>query len=376
LRSHHQNIPSGRRIGVMQVVDTLDIGGAEKIAVQLANLLPPDRFVSYLCTTRRDGPLEVQVAPHVVRVRLNRTGRFDSAGIHRMASFIAGQDIRILHAHGSSLFISRIASLVSRLPIVLWHDHYGRCELGDRSAWLYRIATHGIGVIAVNHPLAEWSRTMLGVPADHIWYVPNWVDMPPVTSLASPLPGTAGRRIVCVANLRAQKDHMTLLRAMVHVKKIVPDANLLLVGYPMEPAYAEHIRAQTSSLQLKDVVSSLGPREDVGAILQASDIGVLSSASEGLPLSLLEYGTAGLAVVATDVGQCREVLDEGRAGLLVPPSAPDSLAEALIGLLHSSERRAALGAALRKRVSTHYDPQTIVGQICEIYRSLLAQRVA
>ena len=84
------------RVRVMQVVDSLDMGGAERVAVNLANLLPGDRFESYLCTTRRGGPLENLIAVHVGRLNLNRKGRFDSAGIRRLVAFVGEHGIQIL----------------------------------------------------------------------------------------------------------------------------------------------------------------------------------------------------------------------------------------------------------------------------------------
>jgi glycosyltransferase involved in cell wall biosynthesis len=120
----------------------------------------------------------------------------------------------------------------------------------------------------------------------------------------------------------------------------------------------------------------LGSRPDVSAILRASDIGVLSSVSEGLPLALLEYGMAGMAVVATDVGQCGEVLDRGRAGVLVPASDPSRLAEALVELMLSPARRSTLGMALLRHVNSAYDADAIMKKVGHVYDSLLQDRAA
>src|SRR5438876_11120160 len=86
---------------------------------------------------------------------------------------------------------------------------------------------------------------------------------------------------------------------------------------------------------------------------KACDVGVLSSRSEGMPLALLEYGMNGLPSVATRVGQCAEMLDDGRAGLLVPPAAPEPLAKAILALLQSPEQRAELGGRFRQRTQQH-----------------------
>jgi glycosyltransferase involved in cell wall biosynthesis len=361
-------------VGVVHVVDALNIGGAERVAVNLVNLLPRDRYVPYLCTTRSEGPLSAFVEPHVTRLKLERRGKLDASAIRQFVRFVEERRIGIVHAHASALFFSRLASALSGKCALIWHDHYGRSDFGDRPAWLYRLATRGIsGVIAVNETLAEWCRGKLHVPAEHVWYIPNLVESqaPPAGSQPLVLPGEAGKRIACVANFRPQKDHPNLLKAMARIHAQVPGAHLFLVGDSADPAYVTAIRAQITALRLDRVVTYMGPRNDVPAILRQCSIGVLSSASEGLPLALLEYGKHGLAAVATAVGQCPEVLDDGRAGVLAPASSPPDLARAVVDLLQDPERRARFASRFQDRVEDLYSARRILRQICEVYEAVL-----
>jgi glycosyltransferase involved in cell wall biosynthesis len=159
---------------------------------------------------------------------------------------------------------------------------------------------------------------------------------------------------------------------MAIVKQRAPSAHLLLIGAAPDPGHLRRVQSAIRELGVADVVSYLGLRDDVPAILRASDIGVLSSCSEGLPLALLEYGRAGLAVAATDVGQCGEVLAGGRAGLLVPPSKPQELAEALVRLLADEQQRLALGRIFQVHVESAYGANPIIGQICSLYSAILS----
>jgi glycosyltransferase involved in cell wall biosynthesis len=286
-------------------------------------------------------------------------------------NFVREHNIRILHAHGASIFIAGIASSFVPGVRLIWHDHFGRCGTEERPAWLYKIASMRTnGVIAVNTLLADWSRSRLSFPADRVWYVPNFVSTSQDGEIPA-LPGTSGRRIVSVANFRPQKDHVTLVRAFARVVRQIPDAHLLLVGTTVETHHLRVIQEEVVSCGLTQNVTFLGQRTDVGGILRACDIGVLSSTSEGLPLCLLEYGVAGLAVVSTRVGQCSEVVDEGRAGLLVPPSSPAELADALIEILSSPEKRRTFGARLRERIASSYSAQSTMRQICAAYDVVL-----
>jgi glycosyltransferase involved in cell wall biosynthesis len=360
-------------IGVMHVVDSLAIGGAERVAVNLVNRLSQKRYATYLCTTRADGPLADLVAPHVRRLQLRRKRTLDIVALLSVVTFIKANDIRILHAHGTSLFFARMAGSLSSVPVI-WHDHYGRCELNDRPLWAYRIAVRDIGaVITVNQLLANWSRQSLHVPSSRVRYVPNLIDFSETEQPTVKLPGDPDKRIVCVANLRPQKDHATLLRAMALVTKSVPRAHLLLIGASDSAENLRQVRIQISEFGLNENVSYLGPRRDVAAILRASAIGVLSSISEGLPLALLEYGDAALPAVVTNVGQCAEVVGHGIGGILVPPANPESLSEALSTLLASSSYRNRLGVQFRERVRSRFSAGSIIEQISDIYQSVLQQ---
>jgi glycosyltransferase involved in cell wall biosynthesis len=205
------------------------------------------------------------------------------------------------------------------------------------------------------------------VAPDRVWYVPNFVAASPVTPDAPALPGVPGSRIACVANLRAQKNHLDLLRAFALTVRDIPDAHLLLIGGEVEPLYAQAVRQGIADLGLGAHVTLLGERRDVAAILRQCDVGVLSSVSEGFPLALVEYGLAGLATVTTDVGQCAEVVDGGRAGLLINPGDSVAFGALMSHLLATPQLRTSLGDRLRRRVLERYGAEAIVRQVCLVY---------
>jgi glycosyltransferase involved in cell wall biosynthesis len=358
-------------IAVMQVTDSLDVGGAERVAVNVANLLPRDRFSSVLCTTRKEGPLSTLVGPHVARIALGRRGRYDLPPLRRLEAFVTANGIQIIHAHSSALFVSLAASVRHPRVAVIWHVHHPH-HVTEKSPWIYRIATRRVAaVVAVSQEVADWVERSVWVSPDRVLYLPNF--SPPSSPAAHgglDLPGRKGRRIACLANLRPQKDHATLLHAMAIVTRRVPDAHLLLIGGGSDESYRSAISAQIAHDGLSAHVSLLGERLDAPAILGGCDIGVLSSEFEGFPLALVEYGHAALAVVATRVGQCADVLDDGASGLLVEAHRPDQLADAMVSLLDSASRRRALGETLARRVGERYGPEPILKQLCGLYERL------
>ncbi len=361
-------------VNILHLIDSLDVGGAERVAVNLVNTLPRERYRCHLCTTRRDGALSAEVASDVGRLQLNRKRRFDGQALRKLSAYIRDHHIAVLHAHSTSILTAFLAALSSPSPALLWHDHYGLVDVKTRFTIPYRMVKSRVsGVIAVNEKLANWSREGLGMDRERVHVVYNFVVSEPAQDVtAAQLTGAAGKRIVCVANFKPQKDHLTLLKAMAHVVAAESDARLFLVGCCNDDSYFEQVRHAVDDLFLADHVEILGARGDVPSVLKAADIAVLSSVSEGLPLALLEYGAAGLPVVATKVGQCPEVLDYGAAGVIVEPGCPEKLADGILALLQSPQRRASLSSALRLRVDTVYSGRAALEKIDAIYRDVLA----
>ena len=341
----------------------------------LVNGLPRDGYRPHLGTTRREGPLASEVARDVGRCILNRRRTIDLGALRHLVRYIRDHRIQLIHAHGSAAFMAMWAALLPPFPPLVWHAHYGMLTTDWRPRPAYRLlALRLSAAIVVNEGLRLWACDALRISPQRVRLIPNPVATAAVTKEAVGLPGVPGKRMVCLANLRPPKDHATLLKAVALVRQQQPDVQLFLVGRTGEDVYAAECRRLISALGLRENVWMMGERSDAAELLSACDIGVLSSSSEGLPLALLEYGIAGLAVVATAVGQCAEVLDGDRAGILVPPAQHEPLAEALLSLLNKPARRLQLGDALRERVLKNHSLAAVMPQVLSVYSAVLGNK--
>ncbi|MGE5192782.1 MAG: GT4 family glycosyltransferase PelF, partial [Deltaproteobacteria bacterium] len=170
---------------------------------------------------------------------------------------------------------------------------------------------------------------------------------------------------------RLTKDQRTLLRAMRLVVDEVSDFVLDIVGDgPDRPA----LESLCDELRLRGNVRFLGFRDDVHALLPQSDLFVLSSVTEGLPMTLLEAMAAGLPTVSTDVGGISELVAEGETGRLVPPQSPEALAAAILELVRDPERAARMGTAGRRRVAGEFDLRRVVARYEDLYQKLLGRQ--
>ena len=158
-----------------------------------------------------------------------------------------------------------------------------------------------------------------------------------------------------IARLDPMKDHGCLLKAM----QYLPDVRVLAIG------------AGTETLPARPCLHRLGPRVDVERLLTACDASVSSSAfGEGFPNSLAESMAVGVPVAATDVGDASTIV--GDTGWLVPPRAPEPLADAIRLLLQESpETRRGRGSRARARVVAHFGRPRMVGEFTRLYRDLV-----
>ena len=142
---------------------------------------------------------------------------------------------------------------------------------------------------------------------------------------------------------------------------------LHLIGSAPKNEHTDSLLKEIELHPYREKIFFWGPKLNISSWLAYMNIGVLSSASEGLPVALLEYGLAGLVPIATRVGEINEVLENGRLGYVVAPENSELLAKTILIAIDSSESH--LKATLfKKHVEQHYSESAIINQLLEIYR--------
>ncbi|WP_124980893.1 glycosyltransferase [Nonlabens xiamenensis] len=353
---------------VLQLIDSLDAGGAERMAVNIANAMARAGQPAFLCASRKEGMLKSQIDDRVNYLFAEREGKLGIRGIVRIKNFVQEHDIQIIHAHATSFFAASMTKILLPHLLIVWHDHYGKSEnLDQRDAKLIKVCKGFFNaVIAVNTKLQEWATKELGIHSSH--YLANFTVPSDDTNIDNELPGQSGKRIVCLANLRPQKDQITLIDAFAKLDPEFQQWTLHICGKDFNNTYSRKLKSFIQESRLEERVFLHGSRTDIPGVLSSCDIGVLSSISEGLPLALLEYGLYGLPVVSTDVGACAEVI--GEDGLLVSPSDPWALKTAFQKLISNPELGKALATRFHQKILANYGEEQYLAQLQEIYKAL------
>ena len=185
-----------------------------------------------------------------------------------------------------------------------------------------------------------------------------------------------GARVVgMTARVAPQKDYVTLARAAVRVREVVPDVRFVIVGdHSGHAVHREHyalVRAELERLGVLDAFLFTGFRSDVPRVMRAFDVFVLSTNFEGLPLVVLEAMAMGLPVVATAVNGIPEVIDSDDVGLLAAHEDDVTLARHLVGLLSDPARAATIGAAGREVVRRRFSTEAFSRNVTALYAEAL-----
>jgi glycosyltransferase involved in cell wall biosynthesis len=351
---------------IVQLIDSLETGGAERMAVNYANLLSDNIEFSGIIVTRKEGSLVSELSDKVPYCFLNKKKTVDIAALRKLYYFLKNNKIEVLHAHSTSFFSAVLVKIFLPKLKLIWHDHYGKSEfLHERKSAVLKISSYFFsGIIAVNQHLKKWAESQLN--CKKVIYFPNFTPQQSSQIKGETvLLGTERKRILCLANLRAQKDHFLLLKVAQKLRATHPDWSFHLVGKDFEDAYSASIRTSIAQMKLQQTVYLYGSRNDSAAIIDQSDIGILTSSSEGLPVSLLEYGIHQLPVVVTAVGEIPMVIQNHKNGFLVQSGDADEFFNALVQLIDNPNLMNTFGSALYQTILNNYSEKAIINHYIE-----------
>ncbi|WP_232228908.1 glycosyltransferase [Salegentibacter sp. T436] len=364
----HRETPNREPLRVLQLIDSLRPGGAERMAVNTANSLEPFVNGSFICCTRQEGLLKEELKPEVGYLFLDKKSSLDPKAILKFTKYIRKNKIDIIHAHGTSWFLGVLMKLSNEVKLV-WHDHYGESEnLEARNIKVLKpLSGYFDGIISVNKVLKKWAEKTL--KAERVIHLNNFIVENGIKSPFPKLKGEIDRfKIICVGNIRPQKDHLNLLRAFDIAAVSNRMISLHLIGEDPDTVYSKAVLEEISSSAAADRIFFYGTQKNISKILKQADLGILSSRSEGMPLALMEYGMADLPVVCTNVGQIPEVV--GNAGILVDRKNSEELAQAILSFAENKELCLLKGAELKSRISSRFGENSYRLDLLNFYKRI------
>ncbi|HTH51049.1 MAG TPA: glycosyltransferase [Pyrinomonadaceae bacterium] len=392
---------------VLRIIARLNVGGPAKHVVWLNERLRKRGLETVLVAgSVPEGEDDMSwfaaehgVEPVYIREMSRELSPKDITSLFKLYGIIRSEKPDIIHTHTAKAgTLGRIAAVMYRIfggkkvKVVhtfhghVLHSYYGRGKTAvfrNIERFLARVASDKIVVISPQQ-LSEIHREFGVGRAEQFAVIPLGMDLAPAAQTVSTLRdelGIASDTIVvgCIGRLAEIKDIPLLIRSFAEIRDTASARlHLVVVG-------DGHLRSEleqlTVGLDLGDIVSFIGNREDIWNVLGGLDIVALTSLNEGTPLSLIEAMAAGKPVVATPVGGVVDILGAAveekdgfticERGVTVASRAPGSVASALIYMAQNEKLRESLSATGREYVKANYSLDRLESDIVRLYEGLL-----
>src|SRR3989344_1134809 len=377
---------SANKIHIVLLTDCLaDLGGAEKQILELAKRLDKTKYTvtvaSLDCYGQTPEALIQAIGCQLKTFRVVRI--YGLSGLlqgMRFLKFLRDNKVDILQTyHFSSdiwgTFWGRLAGvkviLSNRRDMGFWRKPW--------HVWAYRLLNRWVTkIIVVADAVKQMVMQTEGVPAEKIAVIYNGIE---INSAISAQPSAVSFKkqlgiaeqdkvLVHVANLKPVKGHIYLLQAIAQVVKEIPHIKVMLIGKDELPG---QLQDAARELGIQDKVLFLGQRKDVAELLSIADVCVLPSLSEGMSNAILEYMSAGKAVVATRVGGNPELVVHKYNGLLVEKESAGELRNALLQLLKHPDECQRMGMYGLKVIKECFSLEVMVRKYEEIFQECISK---
>jgi glycosyltransferase involved in cell wall biosynthesis len=333
---------------IVQLLPSLDLGGMERLAVDLARQQKAEGHAPSIYCTSHPGQLapEAEVA-HVPVHSFGKTTGFSFRLIRELASRLRVDRPDVLHAHNALVLHYGVAAArLAQVPVVVNTRHGGNMNWDPHCERIWRQSIRWIdAVVFISEGVREYYVTRDRLSRRKTSVIYNGIDVCKFSAHpAHPGSSLPRFRVGSVGRLVPAKDHATLIRSFARVTAVMPEAELHILGDgPCRAAISQ----TAESLGIANRVFLHGISYDVAGFLSTLDLFVLSSIDEGLPISLMEAMAAGLPVVSTRLPGLTELAPESVVAGYCTPGQPESLAE---HILRAANRRdlPALGETARR----------------------------
>jgi glycosyltransferase involved in cell wall biosynthesis len=365
------------RINVLMVSDHISYNGKIHGVGRFFYIVIPyfdrDKYKVVLCVLRRKDSSDDLFKAQRIAIKYIEKGKFDPATLMSLLKIIKEERIDVLHLHGyrASNF-GRIAALAMKIPtIVHCHDNNPNYPLYQGIADL--ILTHFTDkVIAVSEFAKESAIKKRKFSESKVIVMHNAIPLKKFHELDADQIEKEKIRlgiysdykvIGTVTRLREEKGNKYLIEAAAEVLKVFPKTIFLIVG---DGPLREDLQNFCKKLNIEKNVIFCGFSEEIQKVYSVFDIKVIASLTEGFSFALVEAMAMGKAIVSTDAGGPKEIIKDGKTGLLVPPKSSTELAQKLIFLLKNEQEIKKLGQNAREE-SKKYDIDLYIKKLETIY---------
>ena len=363
------------KIRLTHIVFSLDMGGLEKLVVELANRVDKSRFITSVCCLTKEGTLSQELVKNGIKVfYFNKQGGVDLFLPFRIARLLKKEKIDIVHTHDSSANLyGSVAGKLAGVKVIINTEHGGIYFETRRKRLINRIlCLLNDREICVSNNVKKDLLSM-GLSSKRLTVIHNGIDFDRFDLQMDKNNIRKGFGfnnsdfiITTIGRLSGEKNQIMLLEVVKPILEKIPEARFTITGRgPLRKDLQEY----AVRLQVAEKVVFLGERDDVAPVLKMSDCFVLCSNYESFGLTILEAMAAGIPVIATDVGGVKEIVNNGETGILVPKDNKEELTRAIIAIKSDPLFAAQIALQAKEMVKNNYGIEAMVKEHENLYLS-------
>ncbi len=359
------------QINVLYLVDSLEMGGLERVVCNLALGVDRKKYNVEVCCIVSGGVVAEELLQKGINVHvlcIQEYGKWKN--IKKLACLLKELDVDIVHIHGTfAQKIGVIAALIAGVAVKIVHIHTTFYNLNRKNVLIDRLLRNFVDrIIYISESCLESFKRKGYKNGKKSVVIYNGVRIPVHSKEIE-----KGNNLIfaVVASLSRHKGHKYLLRAIHQTKDYDVRVKLWIIG---DGPLKGELEKLAHELKIGEQVEFLGIREDVGHLLSEVDVFILPSLREGLSLALIEAMAHGKAIIASNVGGIPELIEDGETGLLVEPANAEKLVEKICCLIHDCEMRETLGRQARIFYEQRFTLDRMKSKIDKLYEQCLREK--
>ena len=285
---------------ILQVIDRLDAGGAERVMVDLANILFQNGHLVTTLAILNHGDLRDDLDKEIPKIDLNRTGRFSISHMWKFSREAKKHDIVHVHMRHNLKYVWLVKILFPFKASVIFHDHYGKINIDQSVSRTLKLALKKASYIGVSKQLADWAKDRVGMPESRVFHLSNIIIRKEINQKPDKQDHEA--KLVLVSNIRKEKNIEFGIRI---ADRLSADnaVSLTIYGQIVDHDYYDQLKRMIQGMGLSDRVTFIHDCVDIQPELHKYHLALHTAKSETGPLVLIEYLCQGLPFISFRTGE-------------------------------------------------------------------------
>ena len=358
------------KVKIVHIINSFELGGAEKLVLNLCRLLPQEQFEIAICSVIGSGPLINDFEKLGIKVLVfKKKTKIGLAVIWQIYKFLKEYKPQIVHTHlFAADFWGKLAAILARVPVIITTEHSVNLEEGYLKKKVKLLLSYFTAqIIAVSEAVKDHYIQEVKIKANKIKVIHNGVDLQRFAFRGyQPIDLNNTIKAVVVARLEEVKGHRYLIAAMPQIIQKYPNFTLNVVG---GGSLGKDLSEQAKQLKIEEKVIFWGMQFKPEEILPQMDLFILPSLWEGLGIVLLEAQAVGLPVLSSSIPGTKEVVIDGQTGLLFAIKSPEAISQCVERLLSNPDLAKKLVDNAHQQVQAKFSLEKMAASYIDLYLS-------